>query len=183
MQLTAKLGAKDERIEALTAELARKVAEQAAAFVELDGARRHAMLQIDQARGEGRHWKEQFERGDQEVRTARTAADSYRGKASNLEAALAGANGRLSALQESLAAEQLRTAALSAQLNAEQDGSRRHAQEMATAHIAVEATNARLESAVRELAGFRDEVAEARVRERRAIEEAAELRGSRPASG
>ncbi len=102
VQLNARLGAKDERIDALSAELARKTAEQAAAFTELDGARRHALLQIDQARSEGRHWKEQCDILSQEARSSRTAADTYRGKAGELEAALAGANARLDEVRQNL---------------------------------------------------------------------------------
>lgn len=178
--LNAKLAAKDERIEALSDELARKVAEQAAAVAALEGDRRHALLQVDQARGEGRHWKEQFERAEKDARAARTEADSYRNKASSLEAALAGANGRLSVLQESLSAENERTAALISQVATEQQNIRQLGEDLSHARIAAEAANARHESAVRELASARDSVAEAKSSERRALEEAAELRG-RPA--
>lgn len=163
VQLTAKLGAREERIEALTAELARKAAEQAAAFTELDGARKHALLQIDQARGEGCHWKEQYERGEQGAQSLRAMAETYRGRAGNLEAELAGVKGRLQALEDGLASERRHGAALSAQLADEQERARRQAADLASARIAVEAANARLESAARELAA------------------AAELRGPRPA--
>ena len=181
VQLDAKLAAKDERIGSLTDELARKITEQAAAVAALEGDRRHALLQVDQARGEGRHWKEQFERAEKEARASRTEADSYRNKASNLETAVAGANGRLSVLQESLASEKGRTAALIAQVAMEQQHIRQLGEDLSRARIAAEAANARHESALRELASARDSVAEARSGERRALEEAAELRG-RPAS-
>jgi hypothetical protein len=58
----AVLLAKDERIEGLSAELARKAEEHAAGMAERDGLRKHALLQIDQARAEARHWKTEFER-------------------------------------------------------------------------------------------------------------------------
>ena len=177
VQLNAKLAAKDERIESLSDELARKITEQAAAVTALEGDRRHALLQVDQARGEGRHWKEQFERAEKEARASRTEADSYRNKASNLEAALAGANGRLSALQESLATEKDRTAALTSQVAAEQLTIRQLGEDLSNSRVAVEAASARHESALRELASARDSVTEARSGERRALEEAAELRG------
>ncbi len=178
VQLTAKMGAKDERIEALSSDLARKATEQAASFAELDGARRHALLQIDQARGEGRHWKEQYERADQEGRAARGTADAYRSKAGELEAQLAGANAKLGATLERVALDKIRVDELSAQLAAAQDGARRQADALSSARIAVEAANARLEAAAREIGASKEAVAQARERERHAIEEAAELRGA-----
>ncbi|MFC0134363.1 hypothetical protein CR105_26655 [Massilia eurypsychrophila] len=181
VQLTARLVAKDERIESLSDELARKITEQAAAVSALEGDRRHALIQVDHARGEGRHWKEQFDRAAKEARASQTEADSYRNKASSLEAALAGANGRLSALQESLGAEKERTAALISQVAAEQQNIRQLSEDLSNSRISAEAANARYESAVRELSTARESVAEARSGERRALEEAAELRG-RPAS-
>lgn len=183
VQLGARLAAKNERIEALTAELARKSAEQAAALVEMDGARRHALMQIDHARGEGRHWKEQFERSDQEARGARTAADTYRSKASNLETTLAGATGRLETLQESLASERQRGVALTAQLEAGQQALRRSDEGLVQARIAVETGQARLEAAQNDLSAAHGALAEARLSERRALEEAAQLRGAVPALG
>lgn len=134
----------------------------------------HALMQIDQARGEGRHWKEQFERADQEARGARTAADSYRGKAATLEASLAGATARLNAVQESLVGEKERCASLLAQLAAEQEANRRQADELIGARVAVEA---RLDAASLELSAVRSSLDDARVRELRAIEEAAVMRG------
>lgn len=178
VQLNAKLGAKDERIAGLTDELARKTTEQAAAVTELDGARRHALLQVDQARGEGRHWKEQFERADQDARGARTAADTYRGKASNLEAELAGTKGRLQAMQETQVAEKARLIALEAQLQTEQATARRNLDEVASARVGAQAAHARMESAARELDAVRELAEQLRTGERRALEELMQLRAA-----
>ncbi|MBC7683790.1 MAG: DNA-binding protein [Bdellovibrionales bacterium] len=65
----ATLTAKDERLNGISDELARTARQYAAGLIELDGARKHSLLQIDQARGESRHWKAEFERVDHENRT------------------------------------------------------------------------------------------------------------------
>ena len=101
--------AKDERIAGLTDELARTAQQQAASLVELDGLRKHSLLQIDQARGEVRHCKAEFERGDHENRTTH---ETYRQKASSLATDLAGARGRLSAIEEALTSARLPNADL-----------------------------------------------------------------------
>ena len=103
------LQAKDERIAGLVDELARTTQQHAAGLVELDGLRKHSLLQIDQARGEVRHWKAEFERVDHENRTT---LETYRQKASSLATDLAGARGQLSAIEEALAAARARNAAL-----------------------------------------------------------------------
>ena len=105
----ATLRAKEERISGLTDELARTAQQQAAGLVELDGLRKHSLLQIDQARGEVRHWKAEFERVDHENRTT---LETYRQKASSLASDLAGARGRLSAIEEALTSARLRNAEL-----------------------------------------------------------------------
>ena len=77
--------------------------EQAAGLNELDGLRKHSLLQIDQARAEARLWKAEFERVDLENKS--TVAQ-YRQKAATLENALAAARGHLGAAEEALAAAQ-----------------------------------------------------------------------------
>ena len=79
--------------------------------------RKHSLLQIDQARGEVRHWKAEFERVDHENRTT---LESYRQKASSLATDLAGARGRLSAIEESLTSARLRNAELEQRMLATQ---------------------------------------------------------------
>lgn len=183
MALNARLGAKDERIEALTGELSRKATDHAAAITELDGARKHALLQIDQARGETRHWKEQWERSADETRGARTAADTYRNKASALEVELAGAKGRLSQipqLQESVADEKARSAVLGEQLASEQSFSRKLQAELSDTRIAGESARAGLAAAENALALAREATAHAAARERAALEEVAGLRAAQP---
>ena len=108
-QARASATAKDERLAGIADELARTTAQYAAGLVELEGARKHSLLQIDQARGESRHWKAEFERVDHENRTT---LETYRQKASSLATELAGARGRLSAIEEALAAARARNAAL-----------------------------------------------------------------------
>jgi chromosome segregation ATPase len=103
------LHAKEERIAGLGDELGRSAQQHAAGLAELDGLRKHSLLQIDQARGEARHWKSEFERVDHENRTT---LESYRQKASSLANDLAGARGRLSAIEEALAAARARNAEL-----------------------------------------------------------------------
>ena len=113
----ATLQAKDERITGLKDELARTAQQQAAGLVELDGLRKHSLLQIDQARGEVRHWKAEFERVDHENRTT---LETYRQKAASLAADLAGARGRLSAIEEALTSARLRNAELEQRMSATQ---------------------------------------------------------------
>ena len=96
-------------IAGLVDELARTTQQHAAGLVELDGLRKHSLLQIDQARGEVRHWKAEFERVDHENRTT---LETYRQKASSLATDLADARGRLSAIEEALTSARLRNADL-----------------------------------------------------------------------
>lgn len=105
-ELRATQRAKDERITGLVEDLNRKSEEHAASLVELKGVRNHSLLQIDEARTEGRHWRTEFERVDQENKSS---VITYRQKASGLENLLATANGRLSTmhgLEEALANNQ-----------------------------------------------------------------------------
>ena len=103
--------ARDERITALTTDFARKEAEYAARIIELDGVRKHALLQIDEARIESRHWKAEFDRVDTENKSS---VVTYRQRASALDAELAGVRGRLGAVEESLAASRQRCSQLEA---------------------------------------------------------------------
>ncbi|QYF93026.1 DNA-binding protein [Massilia sp. PAMC28688] len=176
--LHAVILAKDERIEALTAELARKAADQAAALVELDGARKYALVQIDQARGEARHWKEQWDRSDQDARGARAAADTYRSKASNLESSLAGAMGRMGQLQETLNDEKARAAGLSGRLDEEQAFARKVQVELADLRVEVEALRTRHDAAKREVRAAKDLAAAATQRETEVVAELDLLRAS-----
>ncbi len=105
----AVLLAREERIAGLGDELGRSAQQYAAGLAELDGLRKHSLLQIDQARGEVRHWKNEFERVDHENRTT---LETYRQKASSLANDLAGARGRLSAVEEALVAARARNAEL-----------------------------------------------------------------------
>ena len=101
--------AKDERLSGIADELARTAQQHAAGLVELEGARKHSLLQIDQARGESRHWKAEFKRVDHE---SRATLETHRQQAASLAGELAGARGRLSAIEEALAAARIRNAAL-----------------------------------------------------------------------
>ncbi|MEO6352887.1 MAG: DNA-binding protein [Burkholderiaceae bacterium] len=114
-EIRATVQAKDERIAGLSAELARKSADYAAGLAELDGLRRHSLLQIDQARAEARLWKAEFERVDGENKST---VVQYRQKAAILDNALAAARGRLGAVEEALAAAQQRCRNLEASLAA-----------------------------------------------------------------
>ena len=114
-EIRATLQAKDERIAGLSADLARKAEEHASGLAELDGLRRHSLLQIDQARGETRHWKAEFERVDHENKTT---LETYRQKSSTLANELAAARGRLGAVEDALATAQHRVVALEAAVSA-----------------------------------------------------------------
>lgn len=116
--LSALLGAKEERIEGLSAELARGAAEHAAGLAELEGLRRHSLMQIDQARSEARMWKTEFERVDAENKST---VQVYRQKAAALENTLSTTRGRLGAVEETLIAEQRRNQVLELSLAAAKD--------------------------------------------------------------
>lgn len=118
-EMRATLQAKDERIAGLSAELARTAAQQAAGLAELDGLRRHSLLQIEQSRAESRLWKAEFERVDGENKTS---VQQYRSNAATLDNALSAARGRLGAVEEALAAEQTRSQALEVALATAKDG-------------------------------------------------------------
>lgn len=107
------LQAKDERIAALTRDIARKESEHAARLVEFDGLRKHALMQIDEARTESRYWKSECERTAQQHQTSLAAE---RQNTATAQAELAGASGRLSAIEEALAAAQSRAAQLENEL-------------------------------------------------------------------
>jgi len=79
---------------------------------------------------------------------------------------------------ERLAEEKARMEQSAALLSQEQESGRRRAVELVSTRVAVEAGNARLEAASRELAGAKEAAQAARTDARKAIEEAAELRGA-----
>lgn len=111
----ATLQAKDERIAGLGAELSRKAEEHAAGLAELDGLRKHSLLEIDRARADSRQWKAEFARIEAE---SKAAAHAYREKIAALDSELSGAKGRLGAVEESLAAANKRVAIVEAGLPA-----------------------------------------------------------------
>ncbi|MGS0741466.1 DNA-binding protein [Glaciimonas sp. GG7] len=111
------LQSRNERIAALTTDFTRKEAEYAARITELDGVRRHALLQIDEARVESRHWKQEFDRVDAENKST---VVTYRQHASALNAELAGVRGRLGAVEEALTASRVRCTQLEAGLVAKE---------------------------------------------------------------
>ena len=103
------LEVRDERIAALTDDFARREREYATRIAELDGVRKHALLHIDEARTESRHWQTKCHRIDAE--NTSTAA-RYQQCTASLEADLAGTRGRLSAVEEALAASRQRCSQL-----------------------------------------------------------------------
>jgi len=108
------LQARDERITALIEDFARKEKEYAQRITELDGVRKHALLQIEQARTESRHWNDEFKRVDQENKSS---VVTYRQKSSSLEERLATANGRAGILEEMMAKSQKQVQALERELS------------------------------------------------------------------
>ncbi|AIY41746.1 KfrA protein [Collimonas arenae] len=105
---------KDERIVGLIADLGRKAEEHAAGLAELDGLRKHSLLEIDRARGEAKRWQAEFARVEAE---GKSAAHAYREKIAALENDLSGARGRLGAIEESLADANKRVEATQAELS------------------------------------------------------------------
>lgn len=103
----------ETRMGQLLQESIQKDAVHAARLTELDGLRRHALLQIDEARTESRLYKTQAERAAQTQLAALTALQQA---AAHSQAELAGALGRLSAVEESLAAAQQHNRILEAAL-------------------------------------------------------------------
>jgi len=111
----ATLQAKDERLAGLADELSRKAEEHAGGLAELDGLRKHSLLEIDRARTESRQWKAEFTRVETE---SKAAAYEYHEKISALDKQLSSAKGRLGAIEESLAAAGKRVEILEAELSA-----------------------------------------------------------------
>lgn len=103
------LQAHDERLAALRQDSAAREAEQAARLIELDGLRRHAMQQIEDARAELRSAKSDAER---QAQSHLATIAQERQATVTARSALAAAAGRLSAIEESLAVEQGRSLSL-----------------------------------------------------------------------
>jgi predicted nucleic acid-binding Zn-ribbon protein len=104
---------RDEQITALRRDATRKEGEWATRLAELDGLRRHALLQIDEARSESRRWRGECERTAQ---SHQLQLDAERRAGDDARSALAGVTGRLSAIEEALAAALERNATLEAAL-------------------------------------------------------------------
>ncbi|GAC1411566.1 MAG: hypothetical protein NVSMB6_12930 [Burkholderiaceae bacterium] len=105
LESRAALAVKDERTAGLAAELARQAQQHAAGMAELDGVRKHSLLQIDQARAELRQSTSAFARAEHEHKKA---LDIYQDRTSMLGAEVAAARGRLSAVEEALTAAMTR---------------------------------------------------------------------------
>lgn len=101
--------ARDERLATMAREATKKDAEQTARVAEFDGLRKHALLQIEEARAESREWKNTCERA---AATHQTALTAERQAIATARAELAGASGRLSGVEEALSLSQHRNAAL-----------------------------------------------------------------------
>jgi hypothetical protein len=112
-EIRATLQAKDIRIEGLNADLTRVAKEHAAGLAELDGLRKHTLMQIEEARGESRRWKAEFDRVDAENKSS---VVTYRQRAAALENELSGLRGRLSAIEEALATSEQRCRGLEKEL-------------------------------------------------------------------
>lgn len=102
---------RDEQLVALRSENARKDAEHAARASELEGLRRHALLQIDEARTETRALKGESDRRALAHQLALTQLRDANGK---VQEELASAGGRLSAIEEALAASRQQNTLLEA---------------------------------------------------------------------
>lgn len=105
----AQIQARDERIADLVSDLGREEAERAAIAVEIAGIRKYALLQVEEARLQSRHWKSEYDRSE-------SASEAYRNKTSAFETQLATARGRLSGVEEALAAAVARSELLEGEL-------------------------------------------------------------------
>lgn len=109
----AQLQSCNDRIAALGRDATQKDADHAARVTEIEGLRRHALMQIEEARAESRHWKSDLERAGLAHQAALAAE---RQTSARFQSELAGASGRLSAIEEALSAAAGRNAALEAAL-------------------------------------------------------------------
>ena len=112
---TTELQHRDAQNAALRQDTIRMEADYAARVAELEGLRRHAILQIDDARTETKYWRGESERNAQSYQAQLEAS---RREGIEARSALAGVAGRLSAVEESLAAAQERNAGIEAALEA-----------------------------------------------------------------
>ncbi len=99
----------DERLATSVSEVTKKETELAARTVEIDGLRKHALLQIEEARSETREWKDACERA---ATMHQTALNAERHSLAAARAELAGTSGRLSAVEEALTRSEQRVATL-----------------------------------------------------------------------
>jgi len=109
MRYATQIQARDERISAILEDAAKKDAERATRIAELDGLRKHALMQIDEARRESRDGKVAH---DQAMVSHKQALATERAALTAANAGLASATGRLSAIEESLSASELRNKTL-----------------------------------------------------------------------
>ena len=110
---------RDEQLTALARDMARKDADHAARVAELDGLRRHALVQIDEARLDARSWKTAHDRN---LVSHETALAQLRQANVKLQEDLAGVAGRLSAIEEALAVSREQNVLLEATLAAARAG-------------------------------------------------------------
>ena len=110
---------RDEHLAALTRDMARKDADHAARVAELDGLRRHALVQIDEARVDARSWKAAHDRN---LVSHESALTQLRLANAKLQEELAGVAGRLTAIEEALAASREQNVLLEVTLAATRTG-------------------------------------------------------------
>lgn len=96
---------KDQRMEGLASDLARTSHEHVEAVQQIEELRRSLLVQLDQARQDGRHWQKEFSRVESE---SRLAVHTQQLRYMELQSEIAEARGRMSVLQENLAAQQTR---------------------------------------------------------------------------
>lgn len=109
----AQLQTRDDNAAALERAATQKDADHATRVIELDGLRRHALMQIEEARAESRQWKSESERV---LLVHQATIATERQTSARLQAELAGASGRLSAVEEALSAATARSTTLEATL-------------------------------------------------------------------
>ena len=113
IRYTAQLQTRDDHAAALGRAAIEKDADHATRIIELEGLRRHALMQIEEARAESRQRKAESQRT---VLALEATLATEQKTSARLQSELAGTCGRLSAVEEALSATNARNAALETML-------------------------------------------------------------------
>jgi DNA repair exonuclease SbcCD ATPase subunit len=110
-EMRALLASKEDRISGIVDELARTKESHAAAQIELRGLRKHALLQVEQARADARELHSEFERADRENKAL---ARAYAVEKAEIAGELGVVRGKLSVVEDLLAKAEMEAASRTA---------------------------------------------------------------------